>query len=392
MNKYLAEKEYEEWLDRVISQEANFDLTKFSVDLMFAILVYTGEFDTIRGFFQTNKYWNGAAKKYNFWKHMANSFLPAIDPDVLAHTDTFYANNLASYGAKKANFWELLLSHSLHYCGSSWKSYFSTLNHIDKYSQRLPFPHPAPSTYLHDQLIIAISRRWPSISSHVEMIRINDAKHSYHHIDLPYCWIQIAFGYNNLYHIILQTFGNTRITGFFFVCDNTQSFFNDPFQYIQVPLEYFTADSIEEALVKMKRMMDVYAAAMGRKYEFISKRPILRDTLIKAKDTHTSHRQDITRLIDQIVTNIMDRFDVTATDAGKIVDLIEKTTKRLREQPIFCANELIDRKHVLPDRYNVHLQYPRDVLHDISFYAHNRYVPIPTIFAYYQKRINFAVS
>jgi hypothetical protein len=362
----------EEWMKNLYSQEANFDLTNFSLDLMFAILVYTGDFDTIRAFFQTNKHWHGAAKEYNFWKHMANSFLPIIDPDVLAHTDAFYAKNLVSYGADKANFWELLVQHSFHYCGySAWKDYFG-LKNMDKFSQRLPFPHPAPSPYLHDQLLVAVSRRWPSLSRQVELILINKKKHSYHKVDLPYCWIQISFGFSNLYHIILQTFANKRISGFFFVCDNTQSFFNDPFQYIQVPLEYFTAHSVDEALIKMQHMMDTYAGALGRKYEYIVRKGELLETMCKAKDTHKHLRREISHDIDRIAANIMERLNVTARDVGKIADLVEKTTKRLREQPIVYHNELIDRKQKFPDRYNLHLQYPRELLHDISFYEHNR--------------------
>lgn len=46
LKKYQNEKAYQEWLDRLASQEANFDLTEFTADLMFAILVFVGEFNT----------------------------------------------------------------------------------------------------------------------------------------------------------------------------------------------------------------------------------------------------------------------------------------------------------------------------------------------------------
>lgn len=342
--------------------EANYDLTKFPPELVFSLLVYTGLLSTISSFFRTCKHWHTIGVNSSFWRHLAAHVMPVIEPEILRFTEVYYAEHIQKFGAKNCNFWELMVRHHYSYCGAPAARWVA-VGITDKTTKRLPFPHPQPSSLLHEQVLTAMLRRYPGLMEKIsacEIKTVNGQPSLYLHLH------QAAYIFR--YHVLIESFNNNKITGYFFISSEEKN----PGLYVAESLDYFTAHTVEDTLVKMKRMIETFYVVMGRRIEYTYARSSVSSLLFRAKKTYKTLVREIDNNMGTKAQQIIARFGLNGEHAGILGKLAHSLNQQLRGLPIVIHTDLVERKQKLPSRNVLHTLYPDDVLKTVSFISGDR--------------------
>jgi hypothetical protein len=368
----LKEEERQERLKRVqefkkrlaesTPGEANYDLTKFPPELMFSLLVYTGLISAASAFFQTCKHWRTIGIKSNFWKHLAEHVMPVFEPEVLQFTEVYYAEHIQKYGANNCNFWEFLVRHHYSYCGFPTARWI-TIGITDKTTKRLPFPHPPPSSLLHEQFLTALLRRYPGLMERIETCNVStvagESRKLYMHLH------QGAYMFH--YHMTIRSFDNNKIIGYFFISNEEKN----P-TYVSQSLDYFVAHTVEDALVKMKRMVETFYVLMGRRIEYTDARYSVSSSLLRAKKSFKKLVQEIDTNMGARAQQIIKQFGIGGEQVDVLGQFAHTLNQQMRELPIVIQNYLVERKQKLPSRNTLHTLYPAEVLKTTSFITGDR--------------------
>ncbi len=342
---------------------ANYDLTKFPSELIFSLLVYSGMLSSVSAFFKTCKHWRAVGRESNFWKHLAAHVLPVVEPKVLEFVEVFYAEHVQKYGAENSNFWEILVKHAYSYHVSA-PARWTTVGITDITTTRLPFHHPQPSPFLHERFLTALYRRYPGLMPFTQSCEITTVEGE----SAPRLFLHLVSDSMPYFHIVIQTVGNANISGIFFVSNYDRKY---PLLHIEQALDYFAAESLDEALVKSKRMIETFYVAHGRAIDYSETRFSTASLLARAGENHSKLREQISNILESVAERIISQFNIGGNQVDVVTQLTILMVNRLREQPIVSNADLPDKKQKLPSRNILHTLYPARVLKELSFVSNS---------------------
>lgn len=171
------------------------------------------------------------------------------------------------------------------------------------------------------------------------------------------------------YHMTIRSFDNNKIIGYFFISNEEKN----P-TYVSQSLDYFVAHTVEDALVKMKRMVETFYVLMGRRIEYTDARYSVSSSLLRAKKSFKKLVQEIDTNMGARAQQIIKQFGIGGEQVDVLGQFAHTLNQQMRELPIVIQNYLVERKQKLPSRNTLHTLYPAEVLKTTSFITGDRCV------------------